>query len=80
MLPTTSGLVVMPALPAAARPNRHLVAADDIDPDCARTGCTPIPGHPRFYGQATAYVDLEQARAQLATAQESPVQIPVGPQ
>lgn len=66
MLPTTSGLVVMPALPAAAQPARRLLLADQVDPDCARVGCTSIPGHPRFYGQATAYVYLEEARNELA--------------
>lgn len=66
MLPTTSGLVAMPALPAAAQPARRLLSADQVDPDCARVGCTSIPGHPRFTGQATAYVYLEQARNELA--------------
>jgi hypothetical protein len=69
MLPTTSGLVVMPALPAAVQPTRRLLSVDQIDPDCARVGCMPIPGHPRFYGQATAYVYLDEARGELAHVQ-----------
>ena len=77
MLPTTSGLVVMPALPTAARPSRHLVSADAIDPDCTRIGCVAIPGHPRFYGQVTAYVYLDEARQELAAVRDTPVRITV---
>lgn len=77
MLPTTSGLVVMPALPGAAKPTRRLLSTDDIDPDWAHVGCRSLPGHPRFYGQATAYVYLDEARAALAHVRDSTVQITV---
>lgn len=75
MLPTTSGLVVAPALPAAAAPPRRLLSTDEVDPDWARTGLVSIPGHPRFYGQATAYVYLEKARDTLAHVSDSTVRI-----
>lgn len=77
MLPTTSGLVVMPALPDAAIPTRRLVSTDDIDPDWARLGCRSLPGHPRFYGQATAFVYLDEARNALAHVRDSTVRITV---
>ena len=77
MLPTTSGLVVMPAVPTTARPRRRLISADAIDPDCTRIGCVAIPGHPSFYGQATAYVYLEEARQELAVIRDTPVRITV---
>jgi hypothetical protein len=75
MLPTTSGLVVMPALPTAAQPIRRLLSTDQVDPDCARVGCMSIPGHPRFFGQATAYVYLEEALAALAHVQHQTLRI-----
>ncbi|UCA22984.1 MULTISPECIES: hypothetical protein [Mycobacterium] len=75
MLPTTSGLVVMPALAATAKSTRRLLCSEDIDPDWVRVGCRPLPGHPRFYGQATAYVHLDDARSALAHVRDSTVQI-----
>ena len=77
MLPTTSGLVVMPALPDAAAPTRRLLSTDDIDPDWARVGCRSLPGHPRFFGQATAFVYLDEARNALAHVRDSTVRITV---
>jgi hypothetical protein len=73
MLPTTSGLVVMPALRDAAKPTRRLLCADDVDPDWARAGCMSIPGHPRSFGQAKAYVYLDEARDALAHVRDSTV-------
>lgn len=77
MLPTTSGLVVMSALPAATQPTRRLLSTDQVDPDCARVGCMSVPGHPRFFGQATAYVYLEESRAALAHVQQQTLRIPL---
>jgi hypothetical protein len=34
-----------------------------------------IPGHPRFFGQATAYVYLEEALAALAHVQHQTLRI-----
>ncbi|WP_238306157.1 MULTISPECIES: hypothetical protein [Mycobacterium] len=75
MLPTTAGLVLMPALPSAAEPRHTLIPTDHIDPDCVRIGCRPVPGHPRFTGQATAYVYLEEARQALADVRDTPIRI-----
>ncbi|WP_301150465.1 hypothetical protein [Mycobacterium simiae] len=75
MLPTTTGLVLMPALPAATAPRHKLIPTDQIDPDWTRIGCTSVPGHPRFYGQATAYVYLDEARDALADVRDEPIRI-----
>jgi hypothetical protein len=77
MLPTTTGLAVMPALPPAGKPSRRLLSTDQIDPDGARVGFSLIPGHPRFYGQATAYVFLDEAREALAHVLEQEWRVPV---
>lgn len=77
MLPTTAGLVLMPALSSAAEPRHTLIPTDHIDPDCVRIGCRPVPGHPRFTGQATAYVYLEEARQALAAVRDTPIHIPL---
>ena len=66
MLPTTAGLVAMHATTPTASAKaaaRSLVSADIVDPDWPRVGCTMIPGHPRLFGQATAYTYLDDARA-----------------
>lgn len=77
MLPTTAGLVLMPALSSAARPRHRLVSSDAIDPDWPRVGCASIPGHPRFYGQATSYVYLDDARHALADVRNQSVSVPL---
>ncbi|MBZ4612391.1 hypothetical protein GBP66_16930 [Mycobacterium avium subsp. hominissuis] len=73
MLPTTAGLVAMSAFSARTSPGRRarrLVSTDDIDPDWPRVGCVQIPGHPQFFGQATAYTFLDDARIALNTCRE----------
>jgi hypothetical protein len=75
MLPTTAGLVLMPALADAGSTKHRFVSADRIDADWPRVGCAPVPGYPRFYGQATSYVYLEQAREALAPVRDSVVPI-----
>ncbi|WP_109751297.1 hypothetical protein [Mycolicibacterium aromaticivorans] len=78
MLPTTSGLVVMPPAPAATgKATRRLLSSEDIDQDWVRVGCRPLPGRPRFHGQATAYVHLDHARDALACVRDSTVSIPL---
>ena len=80
MLPTTAGLVVMRATTptasakAAARP---LVSADTVDPDWPRVGCTMIPGHPRLFGQATAYTYLDDARTALDHCRDQHLRVAV---
>lgn len=75
MLPTTAGLVLMSALPWAAQPRHTLISTDHIDPDWVRVGCSTVPGHARFTGQATAYVYLEQAREALVDVRDRPIRI-----
>ncbi|MGV7744318.1 hypothetical protein PJN29_27905 [Mycobacterium kansasii] len=75
MLPTTAGLVLMPALPSATAPRHMLVSTDQIDPDWVRIGCASVPGHARFYGRATAFVYLEEARDALAGVRDEPIRI-----
>ncbi|VAZ69737.1 hypothetical protein LAUMK40_05900 [Mycobacterium kansasii] len=41
------------------------------------TAPAAVPGHPRFTGQATAYVYLEEARQALAAARDTPIHIPL---
>ncbi|MCX2715851.1 hypothetical protein [Mycolicibacterium sp. J2] len=77
MLPTTAGLVLMPALFTAAKPKHRLVSSELLDADWPRVGCVSVPGHPGFYGQATSYVYLEDARDALAAVRERPVGIPL---
>lgn len=77
MLPTTAGLVLMPALSTAVQPKHRLVSSDLIDADWPRVGCFSVPGYPRFYGQATSYVHLEDARDGLAEVRDQPVRIPL---
>lgn len=80
MLPTTAGLVAMHAATAPTPPKasaRPLISADDVDPDWPRIGCTMIPGHPRLFGQATAYTYLETARTALEQCREQTLRIPV---
>lgn len=74
-MPTTAGLVLMPALAGAEKPRHRLVSTTDLDHDWSRVGCSPIPGHPRFCGQATAYVYLEEARQVLSIVREGPIRI-----
>lgn len=80
MLPTTAGLVAMRATAATTPPKasaRSLISTDDLDPDWPRVGCSMIPGHPRLFGQATAYTYLEAARTALDECREPPLRIPV---
>lgn len=80
MLPTTAGLVAMSAFgtrASAARPARHLVSTDRLDPDWPRVGCTRIPGHPQFFGQSTAYRYLDDARIALDTCREQTLRVAV---
>lgn len=80
MLPTTAGLVAMHATAATTQTKasaRALISADDVDPDWPRIGCTMIPGHPRFFGQATAYTYLETARTALEECRDQALRIPV---
>ena len=62
MLPTTAGIVAMQAISGTA-PRRRLVSAELIDRGRASVGCIPVPGHSSFFGQATAYTYLDDARA-----------------
>lgn len=80
MLPTTAGLLAMRAFAAPSspsRPPRRLVSTDHVDPDWPRVECIPIPGHPQFFGQATAYRFLDDARAALETTREQTYRVPV---
>lgn len=78
MLPTTTGLVVMPpARSATGKSARRLLSSEDIDPDWSRVGCRPLPGRPHFCGRATAYVHLDEARSALTHVRHSTVQISV---
>lgn len=80
MLPTSAGLVAMQAVSDLLPGGRHvrkLVSADRIDQDWSLVGCGAIPGHPRFFGQATSYRFLEDARATLADVREQTVRITV---
>lgn len=65
VMPTTANLVLMLELTGAEAARRRLVSITDLDPDRSRVGCSPVPGHPRFCGQATAYVFLGKARQTL---------------
>lgn len=68
MLPTTAGVVIMSAFAPSAPGGsaRRLVDASHLDRDWPTVGCTPIPRHPGFVGQATAYTYLDDARSALA--------------
>lgn len=80
MLPTTAGLVAMSSFASPAsegRPARRLVSTDRVDPDWPRVGCISIPGHPQFFGQATAYTYLDDARAALDNCREQTIRVPV---
>lgn len=80
MLPTTAGLVAMSSFaprPSESRPARRLVSTDHVDPDWPRVGCISIPGHPQFFGQATAYTYLDDARAALDIYREQTIRVPV---
>lgn len=67
MLPTTAGVVAMHAVPSATPVpgGGRLVDANRLDPDGPRVGCVSIPGHPRFFGRATLFTYLDDARANL---------------
>lgn len=66
----------MNAFDGAPRPvRRSLIAADRIDQDWPLVGCTAVPGHPGFFGQATAYTYLEEARARLSAVGERSVDV-----
>lgn len=80
MLPTTAGLLAMSSFAPPAsegRPARRLVSTDRVDPDWPRVGCISIPGHPQFFGQATAYTYLDDARASLDICREQTIRVPV---
>lgn len=79
MLPTTSGLVVMSALPPGVPSGhiRRLIPVDRIDADWPLVGCIPVPSHPRFYGRATASIDLDEARYALGDVRRETVRVPV---
>jgi len=51
------------------------VPATDLDPDSRRVGCVAVPGHPRFYGQSTAYVFLAEACVVLAPVRHEVIRI-----
>ncbi|MEX7469063.1 hypothetical protein AB4Z39_05050 [Mycobacterium adipatum] len=78
MLPTTAGLVVMNAFASPRtypEQHRRLVSADRIDPDWPLVGCTSIPGHPDFFGQATAYTYLDDARTKLGDVRDQTIDV-----
>lgn len=77
MLPTTAGLVAMHTTTPPKAQGRALVSADAVDPDWPRVGCTMIPGYPRFFGQATAYTYLDNARMALDDCRDHVLRIPV---
>lgn len=82
MLPTSAGLVLMAADPhqrrASATASRALASVAPPDPDWSRIGCSPVPGHPSFFGRSTAYTYLDDARAALAGCRDRTVRVPVG--
>lgn len=53
------------------------MSSDAIDPDWPLVGCASVPGHPRFYGQVTSYVYLEDARDALAEVRDQSVAVPL---
>jgi hypothetical protein len=75
MLPGTAGVLAMQALSGGA-PTPALMSADRIDEDWPRIGCASIPGHPRFFGRATLYTYLDDARAALDGVAERVVTVP----
>lgn len=77
MLPTTAGLVAMSAFASPHAPERHrrLVSADRIDADWPLVGCTSIPGHPDFFGRATAYTYLADARSSLGVIRDQTFEV-----
>lgn len=77
MLPTTTGLVAMNAFasPLAPEQHRRLVSADRIDADWPLVGCTSIPGHPDFFGRATAYTYLGDARSSLGVIRDQTFEV-----
>ncbi len=77
MLPTTAGLVIMNAFasPLAPEQHRRLVSADRIDADWPLVGCTSIPGHPQFFGRATAYTYLGDARSSLGVIRDQTFEV-----
>ena len=81
MLPTSAGLVLMPADPrqrrASATAPRALASVAPPDPDWSRIGCSRVPGHPSFFGRSTAYTYLDDARAALAGCRDRTVRVPV---
>jgi len=79
MLPTTAGVVAMNAFPSPSprADARHLVDAEHLDPDWPRVGCMSIPGHPTFFGRATAYTFLDDARAALDAVREQTFRVSV---
>jgi hypothetical protein len=75
MLPGTAGVLAMQALSGGA-PTPALMSADRIDEDWPRIGCASIPSHPRFFGRATLYTYLDDARAALDGVAERVVTVP----
>lgn len=79
MLPTTAGVAAMKAFPspAARADTRHLVDAEHLAPDWPLVGCVSIPGHPAFFGRATADTFLDDARAALNAVREQTFRVSV---
>lgn len=81
MLPTSAGVVLMPADPhqrrASATTPRALASVAPPDPDWSRIGCSRVPGYPSFFGRSTAYTYLDDARAALAGCRDRTVEVPI---